>query len=147
MPTPPHADRIKNLASRLFALQDERAECQKKSKQLNEEMSKIKNTVSRWMSETAQDELESVNHGRKIIKSTRNVKKKATVDNVLDWIEQDLGVATRRRFEQRIKQYESLILESRQEYRITYSGVRRKNQRVAPDNGNAKRSRQQQQQQ
>ena len=141
LPTPPsHANRIIGLASQLFALQDERAACSKRSKELNEQMNKIKKTCARWMQNEEQDELESVSHGRKIVKTTRKIKKKAKVDDLLDWIEQDNGVSERRRMEQRIKQYESQVVESRQEYRITYSGVRRKNQRVAPDNGTVKRS-------
>jgi len=128
---PQDAPVVQALLATLFTKHRERAECQKRSKQLDAEMKSIKARCERWMCEHEANNIGLTDFGRKLHRTERKVKNKVNVDTVFDWIETDYGVAARRQYEERKRRHEQTIRDTRIEYRITYAGMRKRGEQVA----------------
>jgi hypothetical protein len=132
---PDDAPVVQALLASLFSKHQERAEVQKRSKELDAEMKKIKARCERWMRQNESEDIGLIDFGRKLRRTERKVKRKVNVDTLLDWIETDYGIAARRQYEERRRREEQTVRDTRVEYRITYSGMRKRGQRVANASG------------
>lgn len=137
---PKDAPVVQALLATLFTKHRERAECQKRSKELDAEMKSIKARCERWMRQNESENIGLTDFGRRLRRTERKVKNKVNVDTMLDWIETDFGIAARRQYEERKRRYEQTVRDTRIEYRITYMGMRKRGERTVEPNDAAESS-------
>ena len=136
-PTEEEHQAMRQLAASLFQMQIDRARHQQQSKLIDREMKKIKARCARWLERYDAESFALEEMNRKLRRSERKIYQKLTVPQLLDWIEEEHGVAARRRMEDKRTRFESTVRDTRVEYRITYTGVRKRGERVAADGSEA----------
>lgn len=114
------------LLSRLMEAHEKRAVAVATSRRLLAEMKDTKQWLRQWMMRYRLGELAPEDAGRKFVRKKRKVYKSVNVDTVLEWVEADFGVSERRRYEERIKRTKKSVLREVDEYKITFSGVRKR---------------------
>lgn len=140
VPMPETADRVHGMLITLFQHQQERAQLIKRSRELNEKMQSIKARAERWMRENNSDCFKVSSCGRKLKRVKRNKYGKMTEKDILDWVAEKGGDELKCDLEKEMKRRKSTVVKSEFEYRITYLGVRKRNEQVAPDDGRSRSS-------
>lgn len=135
VPLPETADRVHAQLVTLFKCHEERAKLLKRSRELNEQMKKIKKSTERWMLERNLEHFKVSTCGRKMKRVKRNVYAKMTIPDIVDWVKDRIGDEWAVELQKEIEMRNKKVIATKDEYRITYLGVRKRNVQVAPDDG------------